>query len=134
MKRATSKDGATKRAPARDVDDYLAAVPEDARAALERLREIIRAAGPKASEGISYRIPAYKHRGKVLVSFAAHKHHCGFYVMSPDVMRAHAAELKKYDTATGSIRFPADQPLPATLVTRLVKARIAEIEKSRQVP
>lgn len=118
-------------APARDVDGYLAAVPADARAALERLRKIIRAAAPGASEVISYQIPAYRFKGRLLVSFAAHQNHCGFYVMSPEVMRAHAGELAKYETATGSIRFPADRPLPAALVTRLVKARIAENERSR---
>lgn len=134
MKRATAQAGAPKTAPARDIDEYLAAIPGGARAALEKLRKTIRAAAPRASEVISYQIPAYKLNGKLLVSFAAHKNHCGFYVMSPDVMWVHAAELKKYDMAKGSIRFPADQPLPAALVTRLVKARIAENEKGMPRP
>ena len=126
MTRAPSKAGVARSAPARDVDEYLAALPEDARAALEKLRQTIRAAAPGAGEVISYQIPAYRLQGKLLVSFAAHKNHCGFYVMSPEVMRAHAADLEKYDTTTGGIRFPADRPLPITLVKKLVKARIAE--------
>ena len=124
--KVTSKDGAKKRAPARDVDAYLAAVPKDARARLEKLRKTIKAAAPKAVEVISYQIPAYKHHGP-LVGFAESKNHCGFYVMSPDVMRAHAAELKDYDVGKGCIRFPVDKPLPA-LVRMLVKARVAENE------
>jgi uncharacterized protein YdhG (YjbR/CyaY superfamily) len=111
----------------RDVDDFLARVPEDARAALEKLRRTIRAAAPKATEGIGYAIPTFYHRGP-LVAFAASKNHCGFYVMSPAVMKAHQDELKPYDTAKATIRFRADEPLPAALVRRLVKARIAENE------
>jgi uncharacterized protein YdhG (YjbR/CyaY superfamily) len=112
----------------RDVDDYLAALPEDARAALEQLRKEIGAAAPGAVEAISYQIPTFKHQGRPLVSFGAAKAHCAFYVMSPKVMSAHAAELEAYDTGKGSIRFAADKPLPRALVHKLVKARIAEIE------
>jgi uncharacterized protein YdhG (YjbR/CyaY superfamily) len=130
MKQPRSSDsGATKkRTPPKSIDDYLAALPEDARAALENLRKTIKAAAPKATEVISYQIPAFKHHG-LLVSFAAFKNHCSFYPMSPDVMRAHAADLKGYDISKGTIHFPADRPLPATLVRKLVKARIVENEK-----
>ena len=114
-----------RKALATTVAGYLAAVPKDARAALAKLRKAIRATAPKATEGISYQIPMYKHHGP-LVSFAAFGDHCGFYVMSPKVMRAYAAELKGYKTGKGSIRFPAEKPLPAALVKKLVKARIAE--------
>jgi uncharacterized protein YdhG (YjbR/CyaY superfamily) len=117
-----------KGAPAKDIDAYLATVPEDARAALEKLRGMIRSAAPQATEAISYRIPTFKHQGP-LVGFAAFKDHCSLYVMSPKVMREHAAELKSYAVATGTIRFPANKPLPAALVKRLVKARIAENER-----
>jgi uncharacterized protein YdhG (YjbR/CyaY superfamily) len=110
------------------VDDYLATVPADARAALMKLRQVIRAAAPRATEGISYQIPTFKHHGP-LVAFAAFKDHCGFYVMSPEVMRAHAAELEGYVLGKGSIRFQASKPLPASLVRKLVRARIAENEK-----
>ncbi|MGH2993416.1 MAG: iron chaperone [Solirubrobacterales bacterium] len=118
---------ARKSARAETVDDYLAAAPDDARAALTGLRKTITAAAPEATEVISYQIPTYKHHGP-LVAFAAHKDHCGLYVMSSDVMRAHAAELKDFELGKTTIRFPADNPLPAPLVTTLVKARIAENE------
>ncbi|HKY11891.1 MAG TPA: DUF1801 domain-containing protein [Gaiellaceae bacterium] len=110
------------------VDDYLADLPEDSRVALEKLRDTIRAAAPKATEGISYQVPTFKHQGRPLVGFGATKNHCAFYVMSPDVVQAHGAELERYETGKGSIRFPAGTPLPAALVKKLVKARIAEIE------
>ena len=107
-----------KSAPPRDVDDYLATVPEDARATLERLRQAIRGAAPEATETISYQIPTFKHQGRPLVGFGATKAHRAFYVMSPEVVVAHAAELEKYDTGKGSTRFPAGKPLPAALVRR----------------
>lgn len=120
-----------RKALAATVAGYLAALPKDARAALAKLRKVIKAAAPKATEGISYQIPAYKHHG-LLVGFAAFATHCTFHVMSPAVMRAHAAELKGYATGKGSIRFPAYKPLPARLVKKLVKARIAENERLRR--
>ena len=116
-----------RRGSSKDVDAFLAKVPEDARAALEKLRKTIRGAAPKATEGIGYAIPTFYHQGP-LVAFAASKNHCGFYVMSPAIMEAHKDELKPYDTAKATIRFAADKPLPAALVRRLVKARIAENE------
>jgi uncharacterized protein YdhG (YjbR/CyaY superfamily) len=124
----TRKPVAHKGAPAASVDDYLAALPKDVRAALAKLRRTIRAAAPMATEVISYRIPAYKHHG-LLVGFAALPGHCTFHVMSPPVMRAHAAAVKGYEVGKGSIRFAPDEPLPTALITRLVKARIAENEK-----
>ena len=111
--------------PPRDVDAYLAAIPADMRASLERLRKLIQRAAPAAVEGISYQIPIFNLHGG-LVGFGAGKSHCSFYVMSPAVMAAHAAQLENYSIGKGSIRFPADEPLPAALVTKLVKARIAE--------
>jgi uncharacterized protein YdhG (YjbR/CyaY superfamily) len=120
-----SQDGAKK--SARDVDAFLAAVPEEARDTLEKLRKTIQAAAPKATEGIGYGIPTFYHQGP-LVGYGASKNHCGLYVMSPAVMDAHREQLKQYDTATATIRFPANKPLPAALVTKLVMARIAENE------
>ncbi len=126
MKKTRPKD-AKKRARAHTVDEYLAAVPPDARAALERLRATIRAVVPDATEVISYQIPTFRHRGS-LVAFAAFQDHCSFFVMSPAVMKAHEKELARYDTSKGTIHFPAEKPLPAALVRKLVKARIAENE------
>ncbi len=113
------------------VDDYLATAPEPARAALQQLREKIRAAAPDATEAISYGVPTFKHQGP-LVSFGVAKNHCGFYVMDPAVIEAHAAELEGYVTSKGTIRFTPDAPLPAALVTKLVKARIAANEARKR--
>ena len=116
---------------ARDVDGYLASIPEDARAALGKLRETIRDAAPEATEVISYQVPTFKYRGRPLVSFGAAKGHCSFYVMSSDVVEAHAADLEGYVLGKGSIQFSSAKPLPAALVKKLVKARIAETEAAR---
>ena len=112
--------------PAKNVDEYLAGVPEKARATLEKLRKTIKAAAPMASEGISYQMPMYKHHGMV-VGFAAFKNHCSIFPGAA-VMDAYKEELKPYDTSKGTIRFPIDKPLPATLVKKLVRARIKENE------
>lgn len=111
------------------VDDYLAMLPRDKRVALASLRRTIMAAAPGAVETISYHIPIFKYEGHFLVGFAAAKEHCTFHLMGTAVMQAHKEELRKYPTGKGSIRFPADAPLPVGLVNRLVKARIAENAK-----
>jgi uncharacterized protein YdhG (YjbR/CyaY superfamily) len=113
------------------IDDYLAALPKDARAALGKLRKMIKAAAPNVTEGISYQVPVFKLDGKPLVGFGATTAHCTFYVMSTsDAMRRRLAELKGYKLGGGSIQFPADKPLPDALVTKLVKARIAEDKRA----
>ena len=113
----------TPKTKANTIDEYLAALSHDKRAALERLRKTIRAAAPRAEECISYQLPAFRLDGKLLVAFGAATNHCAFY---PDtVVETHKEELKDYDTSKGTIRFPADHPLPVTLVRKLVKARIA---------
>jgi uncharacterized protein YdhG (YjbR/CyaY superfamily) len=116
---------------AKDVDDFLAAVPKDKRAALSKLRRDIKAAAPKATEVISYGVPTFKLDGKSLVSFGAAADHCSFYVMSYAAMSAHAADLRSYKLGRGSIQFEADKPLPATLVAKVVKTRIAEVNRGR---
>jgi uncharacterized protein YdhG (YjbR/CyaY superfamily) len=93
-----------KSAVAKDVDEYLANVPDDARPGLEKLRKAIKVAAPKATEGISYRIPIYKHLG-MLVGFAAFKNHCSFFVMSPGVMKAHREEPKRHREGNHSLPF-----------------------------
>jgi len=121
-----------KRGPvAADIDEYLATVPPKARAALQKLRKTIRAAAPKAVEKISYQMPIFMYQG-MLVGFAAFKEHCSFFVMGTSVMRAHKNELKPYPTAKATIRFPAEKPLPAALVKKLVRARIKENEARRK--
>ena len=107
------------------VDEYLARVSDDKRVALQKLRKTIKAAAPRAEECISYQLPAYRLNG-MLVAFGATANHCAFYPMSASTVAAHREELKDYDTSKGTIRFQPDNPLPAALVRKLVKARIAE--------
>ncbi len=106
-------------------DEYLAAVSADKRAALVALRKLIRAAAPKAEECISYGICAYRLNG-MLVGYGATAKHCAFFLMNGSTIEAFADELTDYDTSKGTIRFQPDDPLPAALVRKLVKARIAE--------
>jgi len=106
-------------------DEYLAALSADRRAALEQLRETIRAAAPDAEECISYQLPAFRQNG-MLVAFGATENHCAFYLMSSTIVEAHREELKGYDTSKGTVRFQPDRPLPAELVRKLVAARITE--------
>src|SRR5260221_8515868 len=109
----------------KNIDEYLARLSEDKRAALEKLRKTIKAAAPKAEERISYQICAFRQNG-MLVGFGATANHCAFYLMSSSAVVAHKNELKGYDISKGTIRFQVDKPLPAALVRKLVKARIAE--------
>ena len=104
----------------------MAALPEESRAALERLREMIKAAAPEATEAISYQMPAFKDHGRSLVAYAAFKDHCSLFPMSKAVIEARREELKPYLAGKGTLRFHADKPLPAELVRKLVKARLAE--------
>jgi uncharacterized protein YdhG (YjbR/CyaY superfamily) len=108
------------------VEKYLAHVPAPARATLQAVRAAIRAAVPaEATEALSYQIPTFKFKGN-LVAYGAWKNHCSLFPMSGRVMRAFANELKRFSTAKGTIRFPVDKPLPASLIKRLVRARLAE--------
>ena len=104
------------------VDEYLAALPEDSRATLEKIRKMIKAAAPKATEGISYQMPMYKQHGMV-IGFAAFKNHCSIFPGSRAVA-THKDELKGYETSKGTIRFPIGKPLPAGLVKKLVKESV----------
>ncbi len=111
-----------------EVEQYLSALPAESRAALESLRETIRAAAPEATETISYGIPTFKHNGRPLVSYGGFKNHCSLFPMSNKVIEAFAEELEPFRTAKGTLQFQTDDPLPAELVTKLVEARIEEIE------
>jgi uncharacterized protein YdhG (YjbR/CyaY superfamily) len=113
--------------PVKNVDEYLTATPEEVRPVLEKLRKTIRAAAPKAEEVISYQIPTFKFHGP-LVHFAAFKNHCSFYVVSKPIMKTFSSELKPWDTSGTTIHFSAKNLLPASLVKKIVKARIEENE------
>ncbi len=110
---------------AKSIDEYLAKVSDDQRVALEELRKAIRAAAPKAEECINYEIPTFRLNGRMLVSFAAWAKHCAFYPGTYPV-EVHQTALKAYDTNKGTIRFPADKPLSAALVRKLVRTRIPQ--------
>jgi len=108
------------------IDQYLAALPEEQRAALAKLRKTISAAAPKATEKISYAMPAFEQDGRFLVSYAAFKDHCSFYPASAAVMEALGEELEPYFSGKGTLRFQADEPIPAALVRKIVRVRLQE--------
>jgi uncharacterized protein YdhG (YjbR/CyaY superfamily) len=108
-----------------DIDAYLATVPDPARATLVGIRRSVKALAPEAEESISYGMPTFKYRGRPLVYFAAWKDHCSLYGLDVDAFKQ---ELAGYEVARGTIRFPADRPLPAALLRTIIEARMAAIE------
>ncbi|HQR38018.1 MAG TPA: DUF1801 domain-containing protein [Blastocatellia bacterium] len=112
------------------IDEYLEPLSPDKRAALEKLRAAVKAAAPAVEECISYSVPAFRLDGRMLVAFGAAAKHCAFYPGAHPVA-AHKDDLKAYDTSKGTIRFTPEKPLPATLVRKLVKTRIAEMTGKR---
>jgi uncharacterized protein YdhG (YjbR/CyaY superfamily) len=123
---------AAKRNPvAKNTDEYLAGVPEPARTTLNKLRAMIRSATPpEATEAISYGMPAFKYKGS-LVWFAAFSNHCSFFPGTSSLLPAFQKELKNFEISKGTIRFPVDKPLPAALVKKLVRARVAQNERKK---
>src|SRR5438445_1728322 len=114
-----------------NTDEYIAKVPEPARTTLKKIRAVIRSVVPReTTETISYGIPAFKHNG-VLVWFAAFSKHCSLFPTA-SVIEAFKNELKGYTISKGTIQFPVDKPLPAALVKKLVKARIAQNESKKR--
>jgi uncharacterized protein YdhG (YjbR/CyaY superfamily) len=134
MKKTKPRDrgsAAKSKTVAKNTDEYLARVPEPARSTLRKLRAMIRAAAPpEATEAISYGIPAFKYKGS-LVWFAAFADHCSFFPGTSSLLPAFEKELKQFDTSKGTIRFPLDKPLPASIVKKLVKARAAQNDKKK---
>jgi uncharacterized protein YdhG (YjbR/CyaY superfamily) len=115
----------------KNVDEYLAGVPEPARDTLNKIRAAIRSAVPaQATEVISYGMPAFKHKG-VLVWYAAFSNHCSLFPTA-SVIEAFKNELKGFSTTKGTIHFPTDKPLPTALVKKLVKARVAQTESKKR--
>ncbi len=110
------------------IDEYLATAGADQRTALEKLRKTIKAIVPTAEECIAYGVAAFRLNGKAIAGLGASTNHCSYFPMSGAIVAALRDELKGYETSKGSIRFQAAKPLPASLVRKLVQARIAEID------
>jgi uncharacterized protein YdhG (YjbR/CyaY superfamily) len=109
------------------VEDYLAALPDDRRAVVEELRQAIKAAAPEATESIAYQMPAFRsHGGQFLVSYAAYKNHYSLFPASDRVTVALGEALTPYLAGKGTIRFPANRPVPVALVGKIVKVRLEE--------
>jgi uncharacterized protein YdhG (YjbR/CyaY superfamily) len=111
----------------RTIDEYLVGLDAESRAALQKTRRAIRAAAPKAEECISYGMPAFRLHGKLIAGIRAAANHCSFHPMSGATVATLRGELSGYDTSPGTIRFSARTGLPATLIRKLVRARIAEL-------
>jgi uncharacterized protein YdhG (YjbR/CyaY superfamily) len=129
MKKATAPNRrvAKEKASLRTVSEYLSRVPEPARRTLEKVRTVICSVVPReAEEVISYGIPAFKHK-RVIVWYAAFSDHCSLFPTAK-VIEKFKGELEAYTISKGTIQFPVDQPLPATLVRKIVKARLAQID------
>jgi len=127
LTRATNPHRVTREKGPGDVAAYMASLTPEARRRLEKLRATIVAAAPGAVESFSYGVPAIRIEGKPVVCYAAAKAHYSLFPMSGAVMKSFAADLKPYDISQGTIRFSMDKPLPAQLVRRIVKARLAEL-------
>jgi uncharacterized protein YdhG (YjbR/CyaY superfamily) len=109
------------------VDDYMASIAEDRRAVMEQLRTTIREAAPDAMESIAYNMPAFRLNGRFLVSYEAYKRHYSLFPWSDRMLEVLGDELKPYATGKGTIQFPADEPIPMGLVSRIVKIRLDEV-------
>jgi len=110
------------------IDEYLDGLSAEKRAPLEDMRKTIRASAPRATEYISYGVPAFRLNDRLLVAFAAASKQSSFYPGAFPLAK-YKQEVKDYDTSKGTIRFPLDQPLPRALIRKLVKARIEEHSK-----
>jgi len=112
------------------VDEYVEALPPAVSGTLQKLRQTIKAAAPKAEELISYGMPGYKYQG-MLVYFAAWKNHIGFYPAG--ALKAFNKELSIYEVSKGTVKFPLDKPFPFGLVTKIVKFRVKENEEKAKL-
>jgi uncharacterized protein YdhG (YjbR/CyaY superfamily) len=123
---AGDEEDVMERSKATSTDEYIAEFPAATRALLEEMRALIAATAPEATETISYAIPTFDIDGRHLVHFAGYAHHIGFYPTSSGI-DAFADELKAYKRGRGSVQFPLGRPLPADLIRRIVRARVAEV-------
>ncbi len=114
--------------PSEQIDAMLDAATPDQRLALQALRETIAAAAPAAEETISYAMPAFRYRGRALVSYSAFKDHCSLFPMSAELIEKHPDKVGAFATAKGTLQFKPEHPIPADVITWLVRERIAQID------
>jgi uncharacterized protein YdhG (YjbR/CyaY superfamily) len=120
-----------KKARPKDVTEYIHAGPKEARKKLREIRACIRKSAPGAKESLKLGMPAFSY-GRILVMFAAHKNHIGFYP-TPSAVKAFAKDLSKFTTAKGSIQFPLEKPLPLPLIRKITAFRVREsIEQDKK--
>ena len=112
------------------IDEYLADLTPTSRALLQKLRRTIHGLVPGVEECISYRMPAFRYQGRVIAGFAATAKGCSYYPFSGTTLKTLSDEVRAYDKTRSAIHFGADKPLPATLVRKLLKTRIAEIDRT----
>ena len=120
-----------KKARPTSVSEYIEAAPKPARKKLREMRACIRKAAPGAKEGMKWGMPAFSYR-RILATFAAHKNHIGFYP-TPSAVKAFEKELAKFNTASGSVQFPLEKPLPLPLIRKIMAFRVREsLEQDRK--
>ena len=120
-----------KKARPKTITEYINAAPKEARKKLREMRACIRTSAPGAKESLKWGMPAFSYR-RILVTFAAFKHHIGFYP-TPSAVKAFANDLSKFNTARGSIQFPLEKPLPLPLISRITAFRVREnIEEDKK--
>jgi len=119
-KNSPGRDGLRSKNQPETMDEYIKAFPKDVQSVLEKIRQSIRKAVPEAEETISYRMPSFKLKGRILVYFAAFRKHIGFYPPAP---REFKKEVSKYEGPKGNLKFPTDEPIPYDLITRIVLFR-----------
>ena len=131
MKKQNSVDGGSagkRNVRLKSVDEYLAGVPEPARSTLNQIRAVIRSVvPPETTEVISYGIPTFKYK-RGLVAFAAFTNHCSFFPLGSSVLDSFKEELREFRVSKGTLHFPLDKPLPAALLKKIVRGRVAQNE------
>lgn len=115
-----------------NIDDYISKFPDEVGVLLNQIRDCIHNTAPNAKETINYNMPAFKIENSILVYFSAFKNHIGFYAL-PNANKAFKADLSTYRTGKGSIQFPLDKRMPLSLIVKVVKFRMGEIEETQKI-